>query len=77
MLVNAKVDNEKKAGYKEDSEICAKIQEIEREFKDNGRVLVRASGTESLIRVMIEGEDQEYILMKAKEVADLLERKLG
>lgn len=41
-----------------------------------GRVLIRPSGTESLIRVMIEGENQEYISKKAKELSDLIEEKL-
>lgn len=41
-----------------------------------GRVLIRPSGTESLIRVMIEGENQEYISKKARELANLIEEKL-
>ena len=46
------------------------------EFDGNGRVLIRPSGTEPLVRVMIEGENQEYITKKAREVADLIEEKL-
>ncbi len=77
VLINAKVDKDKKNKYKEDIEINDLIQKIEEKFKNNGRVLVRASGTESLIRVMIEGENQEYITKVARELADLIEKKLG
>ena len=52
------------------------MAELEKEFSGNGRVLIRASGTEPLVRVMIEGEDQEYITKKAKELADFIEEKL-
>ncbi len=75
-LVNAKVNNDKKMKYKEDEDINKAIEELEKEFKDNGRVLIRPSGTESLIRVMIEGENQEYISKKAEELAKLIEDKL-
>ncbi len=76
VLVNAKVDNDKKMTYKDDKEINDAILELEREFENNGRVLIRPSGTENLIRVMIEGEDKEYILEKAKNLAKLIEDKL-
>ncbi len=77
VLINAKVSNEKKMTYKDNLEISDAIKKIEDEFKDNGRVLIRPSGTESLIRVMIEGENQEYITKKAKELADLIEKNLA
>ncbi len=77
VLVNAKVDSQKKMKYKEDKEINEAIQELEKEFKNNGRVLIRPSGTESLIRVMIEGEDKKYIEGKAKDLAKLIEKKLS
>lgn len=76
VLINAKVSNDKKETYKEDKEIQEAISKIEEEFKDNGRVLIRPSGTESLVRVMIEGENQEHITQKAKELAKLIEEKL-
>ena len=50
---------------------------MENEFKGNGRVLIRASGTEPLIRVMIEGQDKDYIDEKAKSLADMIEKLLG
>lgn len=76
ILINAKVSNDKKETYKEDKEIQEAIAKIEEEFKDNGRVLIRPSGTESLVRVMIEGENQDHITQKAKELAKLIEEKL-
>ena len=76
ILLNAKVSTEKKYDYDKDSTIKEAIEKLEREFAGNGRVLIRPSGTEPLVRVMIEGEDQEYITKKAKEIVDLIEEKL-
>ena len=77
VLINAKVSNEKKYDYEVDSEIRAKIEDLEKEFSGNGRVLIRPSGTEPKVRVMIEGENQEYITKKARELADLIEMKMN
>ena len=76
ILVNAKVNSDKKYDYKENKEIKTAIEKLEKEFAGNGRVLIRPSGTEPLVRVMIEGEDQEYITKKAQEIAKLIEDKL-
>ena len=77
VLINAKVSNEKKDDFKKDKEIVEKIENLEKEFEGNGRVLIRASGTEPLVRVMIEGENIEDITKKAQEMADLITRKLS
>ena len=77
VLINAKVNSEKKSKYLEDEEIQAKIKEVENEFANDGRVVIRPSGTEPLIRVMIEGKDKNYIDKKAKEIAKLIEEKLN
>jgi len=76
VLVNATVDKDKKNGYLEDEKIKNKISEIEKHFHGNGRVLIRPSGTEPLVRVMIEGQDQGELEHYARELADLIEERL-
>lgn len=76
VLVNAKVSGDKKYKYLEDEVIKAKIEEIEKEFADTGRVLIRPSGTEPLVRVMIEGENQDILDKRAHELAKLIEERL-
>lgn len=71
-LVNAKVPNHKKEHFMEYSEIAEAIAEVEKKFKGEGRVLIRPSGTEPLIRVMIEGKDKEAIDEEAKKLAKLI-----
>lgn len=77
VLINAKIKSEMKNKYQEDEEIKKAIENLEKEFSENGRVLIRASGTENLVRVMIEGEEQKYIEKRARELANLIEEKLG
>lgn len=76
VLVNAKVNNNKKYLFKEDKEINDMISKVEAEFAGEGRVLIRASGTEPLVRVMIEGKDIKKITDKANEIAKIIEDKL-
>lgn len=76
VLINAKVDANKKYDYDKDEKIQKEIQKLEKEFLGNGRVLIRPSGTEPLVRVMIEGENQGYIKAKAETLAKLIEQKL-
>ncbi len=61
VLVNATVPNNKKNIYLEDEEIVKAINEVEAKLNGVGRVLIRPSGTEPLVRVMLEGENQEEI----------------
>ena len=77
VLINAKVSADKKYDYEKDETIKKQIEELEKEFSGNGRVLIRPSGTEPLVRVMIEGEDKEYIKTKAASLAKLIEEKLN
>ena len=76
VLINAKVDSNKKYDYEKKEKIKTAIEKLEKEFAGNGRVLIRPSGTEPLVRVMIEGEDQSYITKKAQEIVDLIEKEL-
>jgi phosphoglucosamine mutase len=75
VLVNAKVCENDKMAYEKDSEIKAEIKKLEHEFKGQGRILIRPSGTEPLVRVMLEGKDQTYIEKKAYMLAKLIEEK--
>ena len=74
VLINAKVDSNKKYDYEKNAEIKKAIEDIEKEFAGNGRVLIRPSGTEPLVRVMIEGKDINVIEAKAKKIANMIEK---
>ena len=76
-LVNAHVKNENKATFMEDAEIKSAIAEVEAKFAGSGRVLIRASGTEPLVRVMIEGTDKDEIQAEAERLAALIQGKMG
>ena len=75
VLVNAKVTNEGKKAYSGDAEIQAAIAETEKKLEGNGRVLIRPSGTEPLVRVMLEGEDEAVIKPMAESLAALISEK--
>ncbi|MBQ2116326.1 MAG: phosphoglucosamine mutase [Lachnospiraceae bacterium] len=72
-LVGAKVPNHKKESYMDYPEIAEAIDRVSKKFADEGRVLIRPSGTEPLVRVMIEGKDQALIEQEAKALADLIQ----
>lgn len=75
-LVNAKVPNHKKERYMEYPEIAAAIENLNGMFAGQGRVLIRPSGTEPLVRVMIEGKDQRLIEKEARKLAELIQNCL-
>lgn len=76
VLINAKVSNDKKYDYDKDEKVKEEIEKVEKEFSGNGRVLIRPSGTEPVVRVMIEGENKEYIEKKAQAIVALIEERL-
>lgn len=71
-LVNAKVPNHKKEHYMEYAEIADAVKALEDKFNGEGRVLIRPSGTEPMVRVMIEGKDQKAIEEEAEKLAGLI-----
>lgn len=77
VLLNAKVSNEKKYNFMQDPTIKEAIAKIEQKFEGQGRVLIRASGTEPLVRVMIEGNDKDILLYEAKKLVELIEKVLN
>ncbi|MBQ9931200.1 MAG: phosphoglucosamine mutase [Firmicutes bacterium] len=77
VLRNARIKNEYKNTYMENPEIREAIERIEAVMAGEGRVLIRPSGTEPLVRVMIEGKDQAQITALAEELAQLITEKLA
>lgn len=70
VLVNITVSKEIKDKYADDENVKSAIAEVENELGSDGRVLVRASGTEPLVRVMIEGKNTDEITKQAEYIAD-------
>ena len=76
VLINVRVSQMGKARYDTDEEIKKAVESAERELGDSGRVLVRVSGTEPLIRVMLEGKDEIKIRRLAEEIAQVVSERL-
>lgn len=76
-LVNAHVPNDRKTSYNDYSEIREGIRKLEDKFAGQGRILIRPSGTEPLVRVMIEGKNQNEIDRDAHELASLIEKVMN
>ena len=75
-LINVRVSDFGKARFPRDNEIKKAIEAAEKELGENGRVLVRVSGTEPLVRVMLEGKDEEKINVLAQEIAQVIRERL-
>ena len=77
VMINVEATKEQKELYKTNEKIKDEINNIENTLKEDGRVLVRPSGTENLIRVMIEGKDKDTINKYCKELASFIEKELN
>jgi phosphoglucosamine mutase len=75
VLVNVRVSEKK--DIMTVPEIAALVKGIEAKLQDQGRILIRYSGTEPLLRIMLEGQDKYQIAGWAKDIADLVEKKMG
>jgi len=73
---NVRVSKIGKVRYAKDEEIKKAISSAENELGDSGRVLVRVSGTEPLVRVMVEGKDEKMIEKLADEIATVVRERL-
>jgi phosphoglucosamine mutase len=75
VLINVRV--KKRQDIMTFPDIAALVKEVESKLADNGRLLLRYSGTEPLLRIMLEGQDKYEITAWAKEIADAVEKRLG
>ncbi|MEF3317248.1 phosphoglucosamine mutase [Peptoniphilus grossensis] len=77
VLKNARVRDELKNRYEEFPDIIKAIREVEEAYHGSGRVVIRQSGTEALVRVMIEGEDTVKLSQDADKLVKIIEEKLN
>lgn len=75
VLVNVRVSS--KEGWEHNQAIQQAIADVEEKLGDNGRVLVRPSGTEPLIRVMAEGADEDQVRSYVEQIADVVRKEQG
>jgi phosphoglucosamine mutase len=75
-LKGARVSNENKYSFDKDELIAEAVAAAEAELKGSGRILIRASGTEPLVRVMLEGDDESKLLEIADSLVELIEDRL-
>ena len=76
-IINVTVSKDGKLAYYTDPQIKAAIEEAKKEFGETGRIVVRPSGTEPLIRVMTEGEDRVLTESIAKRVSEVIQDRLS
>ena len=75
VLVNVKTN--KKINPDKDEDIQKAVKAVEKKLGDSGRVLLRASGTEPLIRVMVEGQQEDLVRNYAHQIADDVKKAMG
>jgi phosphoglucosamine mutase len=76
VLINVRVSNFGKAQFPKDKEVQNAIKQVEDELQNDGRILVRLSGTEPLVRVMLEGKDLNKINELGESVAQVIRERL-
>ena len=77
VLINVRVDNVKKNLWNKNENIVSFIDAKEKLMGNSGRVLVRTSGTEPIVRVMVEGKDAEAVKVIAEEIAEVVKKELA
>ena len=77
VLVNATIKNEYKTQMLADKEVIELISRLEQKYGAEGRILVRPSGTEPVVRIMIEGKNTEEMQDDAAHLAAVLEAKFS
>lgn len=77
VLVNVEVTPAGKLRFYTDEAVKAAIEDAKKKLGKDGRIIVRPSGTEPLLRVMVEGQDTDYIRTLAESVADVLKERLA
>lgn len=76
VMINVNVSKEGKENYKTNENIKRRIAEVNEKMNGEGRVVVRPSGTENLIRVMLEGKDEKIIKSYCESLANYIENEL-
>lgn len=77
VMLNVKVCADGKNRFSTDAEVCEAVKQAEAALAGDGRILVRASGTEPLIRVMVEGKNIDTIAQLAGSIADVVKTRMG
>lgn len=77
VMINVKITPQSKGKVNIDEDIQAKIEQVSKQLEGHGRIIVRESGTEPLVRVMLEGENYNEIKVLANETAEIVKNKLG
>ena len=76
VLINLEMNDAQKRAYREDEYIAGYIESEQQNLMGSGRVLVRASGTEPKVRVMVEGEDMAAITASAERIAEMIRKRV-
>ena len=76
VLINIEMNDEQKRAYREDEYIAGFVESQQQSLMGSGRVLVRLSGTEPKVRVMVEGEDMAAITQSAERIAEMIRKRI-